>query len=66
MKITNFYFKIIMVLWVILNVLSITLMYKSIHKDIIKYSIAFIGYFISIIGVNETYSKIYKNNHKGE
>ena len=55
-----------MVLWVILNVLSIMLMYKSIHKDIIKYSIAFIGYFISIIGMNETYSNIYKNNNKGE
>ena len=48
-----------MALWVILNVLSIMLMYKSIHKDIIKYSIAFIGYLISIIGVYETCSKIY-------
>ena len=48
-----------MVLWVILNVLSIMLMYKSIHKDIIKYPIAFTGYFISIIGVNKTHSKIY-------
>ena len=53
-----------MVLWVILNVLSIMLMYKSIHKDIIKYSIAFTGYFISIIGVDETYSKIYKNKNR--
>lgn len=61
MKTANFYLKIIMVLWVILNVLSIMLMYKSIHKDMIEYSIAFTGYFISIIGVDETYSKIYKN-----
>ena len=53
-----------MVLWVILNILSIMLMYKSIHKDIIKYSIAFTGYFISIIGVDETYSKIYKNKNR--
>ena len=64
MKTTNFYFKIIMALWVILNVLSIMLMYESIHKDIIKYSIAFTGYFISIIGVDETYSKIYKNKNR--
>ena len=48
-----------MSLWVILNVLSIMLMYKSIHKDIIKYSIAFTGYLISIIGMNVTCSKIY-------
>ena len=48
-----------MSLWVILNVLSIMLMYKSIHKDIIKYSIAFTGYLISIIGVDATCSKIY-------
>ena len=55
-----------MVLWVILNVLSIMLMYKSIYKDIIIYYIAFTGYSISIIGVDETCSKIYKNNHKGD
>ena len=58
MKTTNFYLKIIIALWVILNILSIMLMYKSIHKDIIKYSIAFTGYLISIIGMNETCSNI--------
>ena len=48
-----------MSLWVILNVLSIMLMYKSIHEDIVKYSIAFTVYLILIIGVDKTYSKIY-------
>ena len=59
MKTANLYLKIIMSLWVILNVLSIMLMYKSIHEDIVKYSIAFTGYLISIIGVDATCSKIY-------